>query len=189
MLSQMNYRKETQSHGDELFPLSIHVFETDLQSTVRVYCHWHEEVELFYAVKGEAVFHMDTETFLLREGETAFVNANRLHEVEGIDGQEFTFLAVVFQPRFLSGTSLDRIQQQYIEPVLSSEIRFPSKTERGTRLAEKTAQAMQEIRNLQERKEPGWELLLKAELLKIWQGYYSAAEKNGGKTDASTNYR
>lgn len=110
MLSQMNYRKETQSHGDELFPLSIHVFETDLQSTVRVYCHWHEEVELFYAVKGEAVFHMDTETFLLREGETAFVNANRLHEVEGIDGQEFTFLAVVFQPRFLSGTSLDRIQ-------------------------------------------------------------------------------
>lgn len=178
MLSQMNYRKETQPHGDELFPLSIHVFETDLQSTVRVYCHWHEEVELFYAVKGEAVFHMDTETFLLREGETAFVNANRLHEVEGIDGQEFTFLAVVFQPRFLSGTSLDRIQQQYIEPVLSSEIRFPSKTERGTRLAEKTAQAMQEIRNLQERKEPGWELLLKAELLKIWQGYYSAAEKN-----------
>ena len=113
MLSQMNYRKETQPHGDELFPLSIHVFETDLQSTVRVYCHWHEEVELFYAVKGEAVFHMDTETFLLREGETAFVNANRLHEVEGIDGQEFTFLAVVFQPRFLSGTSLDRIQQQY----------------------------------------------------------------------------
>ena len=121
MLSQMNYRKETQPHGDELFPLSIHVFETDLQSTVRVYCHWHEEVELFYAVKGEAVFHMDTETFLLREGETAFVNANRLHEVEGIDGQEFTFLAVVFQPRFLSGTSLDRIQQQYIEPVLSSD--------------------------------------------------------------------
>ena len=56
----MNYRKETQPHGDELFPLSIHVFETDLQSTVRVYCHWHEEVELFYAVKGEAVFHMDT---------------------------------------------------------------------------------------------------------------------------------
>ena len=54
----MNYRKETQPHGDELFPLSIHVFETDLQSTVRVYCHWHEEVELFYAVKGEAVFHM-----------------------------------------------------------------------------------------------------------------------------------
>ena len=32
MLSQMNYRKETQPHGDELFPLSIHVFETDLQS-------------------------------------------------------------------------------------------------------------------------------------------------------------
>ena len=52
MLSQMNYRKETQPHGDELFPLSIHVFETDLQSTVRVYCHWHEEEELFYAVKG-----------------------------------------------------------------------------------------------------------------------------------------
>ena len=48
----MNYRKETQPHGDELFPLSIHVFETDLQSNVRVYCHWHEEVELFYAVKG-----------------------------------------------------------------------------------------------------------------------------------------
>ena len=152
MLSQMNYRKETQPHGDELFPLSIHVFETDLQSTVRVYCHWHEEVELFYAVKGEAVFHMDTETFLLREGETAFVNANRLHEVEGIDGQEFTFLAVVFQPRFLSGTSLDRIQQQYIEPVLSSEIRFPSKTERGTRLAEKRHRPCRRIRNLQERK-------------------------------------
>ncbi len=39
------------------------------------------------------------------------------------------------------------------------------------------------------KKRTGLELLLKAELLKIWQGYYSAAEKNGGKTDASTNYR
>ena len=110
MLSQMNYRKETQPHGDELFPLSIHYFETDPKSAVRVYCHWHEEVELFCAVKGEAVFHIDTETFLLKEGETAFVNANCLHEVEGIEGQEFTFLAIVFQPRFLSGMSLDRIQ-------------------------------------------------------------------------------
>ena len=48
---------------------------------------------------------------------------------------------------------------------------------------------MQEDPKSAGKKEPGWELLLKAELLKIWQGYYSAAEKNGGKTDASTNYR
>ena len=34
MLSQMNYRKETQSHGDELFPLSIHVS----RQTCRVTC-------------------------------------------------------------------------------------------------------------------------------------------------------
>ena len=123
----MNYRKETQPHGDELFPLSIHVFETDLQSTVRVYCHWHEEVELFYAVKGEAVFHMDTETFLLREGETAFVNANRLHEVEGIDGQEFTFLAVVFQPRFLSA-----LQKKRHRPCKRSEICRKEKNRAGS---------------------------------------------------------
>ena len=189
MLSQMNYRKETQPHGDELFPLSIHYFETDPKSAVRVYCHWHEEVELFCAVKGEAVFHIDTETYLLKEGETAFVNANCLHEVEGIDGQEFTFLAIVFQPRFLSGMSLDRIQQNYIEPVLSSELCFPRKTKQGTHLAEKTAQAMLNMIELQKRQEPGWELLLKAELLKVWQGYYCAAKKNVGKTDASTSYR
>lgn len=189
MLSQMNYRKETQPHGDELFPLSVHYFETDPKSAVRVYCHWHEEVELFYAVEGEAVFHIDTETFLLKEGETAFVNANCLHEVEGIDGQKFTFLAIVFQTRFLSGMSLDRIQQKYIEPVLSSELCFPRKTEQGTCLAEKTAQAMLKMIELQKRKEPGWELLLKAELLKAWQGYYCVAEKNVGRTDASTSYR
>ena len=36
----MNYRKETQPHGDELFPLSIHVFETDLQSTATGMRKW-----------------------------------------------------------------------------------------------------------------------------------------------------
>lgn len=189
MLSQMNYRKETQPHGDELFPLSVHVFETDPQSRVRVYCHWHEEVEIFFAQKGEAVFHIDTETFLLKEGETVFINPNRLHEAEGIDGQEFTFLAVVFQPRFLSGTSLDRIQQKYIEPVINGDLCVPVKTEQGTELAKKTARAMREIGRVYEQKEPGWELLLKAELLRVWQEYYSAAEKSSGKSDSTSRYR
>ena len=132
----MNYRKETQPHGDELFPLSIHVFETDLQSTVRVYCHWHEEVELFYAVKGEAVFHMDTETFLLREGETAFVNANRLHTKDR--KRTMKSLGVSVHP---SNWDFDRNEpkpkcpdRKYIQQII-----LKVKSEYQTRLLEKAA--------------------------------------------------
>lgn len=144
---------------------------------------------ILYAVKGEAVFHMDTETFLLREGETAFVNANRLHEVEGIDGQEFTFLAVVFQPRFLSGTSLDRIQQQYIEPVLSSEIRFPSKTERGTRLAEKTGTGHAGDPKSAGKKRTGLGAAVKSGTSENLAGILQCGRKERRKNGASTNYR
>ena len=45
----------------------------------RVVCHWHEDIELIYIVKGEMNYEINGKTVRLPEHSALFVNARQLH--------------------------------------------------------------------------------------------------------------
>lgn len=54
--------KEKIPHGDVMFPLEVHIFDTDVRSNERINCHWHGELELLVVTDGGANFHINEAT-------------------------------------------------------------------------------------------------------------------------------
>jgi len=81
--------------------------------------HWHNEVELFYMVKGGLTYYLPGKSCVFSEGDVGFVNVDVLHMTVAVTGsciqQEHIFL-----PRLLSGLPSDSIQTKYIEPLIQN---------------------------------------------------------------------
>ena len=168
-----NLLKEKTPHGDNLFPLKVHEFETDIHLKERLDCHWHEELEFLVVTEGGADFHIDTTSYRVFAGELLFVNSNRLHSATSIENLSCNFFAIVFSPALLIGFANDSIQQKYFDPVLNSEIFFPEHIKPCTEWEKSVICILSEIKNSYLKKDATYELYIKTKLYEIWYLLYS----------------
>ncbi len=171
-----NLLKEKIPHGDNLFPLEVHEFETDIRVNERLDCHWHEEFEFLAVTEGGADFHIDAASYRVFAGEVLFVNSNRLHSATSIENMPCSFFATVFSPSLLVGFANDSIQQKYFNPVLNSEISFPEHIKPCTDWEKAIIFILSEIKNAYLKKDAAYELCIKAKLYEIW--YLLCANSN-----------
>ena len=113
--------REKRQHGDFLFPVNI--YETSLEKGVQVplYYHWHPEVELFFITAGSLSFQVEGEPFLLEAGDVLLIRPNALHGSHDCLKESLRFRAAVFDYHFLAGIENDRIEQEYLRPLLLGE--------------------------------------------------------------------
>lgn len=168
--------KEKIPHGDAMFPLEVHVFDTDVRLNERINCHWHDELELLVVTDGGANFHINERSYRILEGEILFVNSNLLHSATSIHNTPCSFFAVVFSPALLGGYSNDMIWQKYITPVLKAEISFPECIKPTEKYGQQILTLLYEIKNLYFEKRNAYELLIKTKLYEIWHILLSNSE-------------
>ena len=108
-------------HGEADFPFRFYkedVWEFDFHC---IDWHWHPEVEIVYAEKGDIECFVGTEQFTLAQGCGLFVNSGVLHRYEA---RESVFMPnIVFAPELLGATS-GRIYQKYIAPIAESALSY-----------------------------------------------------------------
>ena len=108
-------------HGEADFPFRFYkedVWEFDFHC---IDWHWHPEVEIVYAEKGDIECFVGTEQFTLTQGCGLFVNSGVLHRYEA---RESVFMPnIVFAPELLGATS-GRIYQKYIAPIAESVLSY-----------------------------------------------------------------
>ena len=108
-------------HGEADFPFRFYkedVWEFDFHC---IDWHWHPEVEIVYAEKGDIGCFVGTEQFTLTQGCGLFVNSGVLHRYEA---RESVFMPnIVFAPELLGATS-GRIYQKYIAPIVESALSY-----------------------------------------------------------------
>lgn len=160
--------RELLPHGTAMLPLMVHDMETDPRFPERVSCHWHDEIEFLVVTKGQAVVHVDQSSWEANTGDVIFVRPNRLHSASAETGADFSFFAVVFSPVFISSFVSDRIQQKDIDPVLSGRLQVPVRIDGTNGWGSSVREALEKIRLQFQSGGPGAELLLKAELFRIW---------------------
>lgn len=160
--------KEKIPHGDTMFPLEVHIFNTDVRLNERISCHWHEDFEFLVITEGGADFHINERTYRIFEGEMLFVNSNLLHSATSIENMPCSFFAIVFNPALLGGYSNDIIQQKYITPVLKAELSFPECMKPTEECGERIISILYDIKNLYFKKENAYELQIKTKLYEIW---------------------
>lgn len=100
--------KEHKQHGDTMFPAALYPATHNVAGRILSH-HWHSELEFIYVSIGEAVFTIDDEDILIKEGECIFINSGQLHS--GIlKTCTCTYFSVVFSTEFLS-SALDACHQ------------------------------------------------------------------------------
>ncbi len=150
------------------FHLMVHEFATDPSRAERVSSHWHEECELLMLTEGRGTAHINGHAFPVSSGDILFINADLVHSLSGEPGVPLVFFAVDFGRELLFSYGNDDIQQNYIQRQSSGALIFRSLFRPGDKIWTEIQGPLCEIRALCRQDVTGSELLIKADLLRIW---------------------
>lgn len=168
--------KEKQQHGDLLFPVNLYETTLEKGTQIPLYYHWHPEAELFFITEGQANFQVEGESLLLEEGDVLLIRPNALHGSHDCLKTDLKFRAAVFDYGFLAGMGNDRIEQEYLRPLLLGEksrfLLMSAKDGEGEKRAETEALffLLNRLFDVFRKKEKGYELLTRAWLLEAMYG-------------------
>jgi AraC-like DNA-binding protein/mannose-6-phosphate isomerase-like protein (cupin superfamily) len=181
--------KEKTPHGDTMFPLKVHVIDTDTRFRERLNYHWHDEIEFLVVTQGQADFHIDAESYRASAGELLFINSNRLHYATAVGNEPCAFFAVVFNPALLKSYNSDNIQLKYIDTVLNAEVIFSEHIQPCEEWEKRAIALLNDIRSLYCGLVPAYELQIKIKLYEIWFLLYSHSKSSGSVGSSGSDYR
>lgn len=112
---------EKRTHGQSVFPFQYYledIWDFDFHT---IGWHWHQEIEFIYVQSGEVQCYIGKDNFSLPAGSGLFINTKVIHQ---LTAKQTTLIPnIVFSPLLLASEE-SLIYQQYIKPVLTSDIDF-----------------------------------------------------------------
>jgi AraC-like DNA-binding protein len=153
--------KENIRHGEALFPLCV--YPIDNRYTQELFpCHWHEEMEIIQMQKGRAIFQLNGNPVELCQGQMLCVAAGELHTAYAPDDVCCELNAVVFDRSMLGSSTIGSCQSRYVAPLINNQYYLPQVIP-GSSDWERQAQCqIAELVKAYLRKEPAYELVIKA---------------------------
>lgn len=189
MKKQCDQLREQLPHGNAMFSLMVHEIEAECSFKERVSCHWHDEIEFLLVTKGQAEIHVDNRIYLAEAGSIIFIPSNHLHSISGKVGCPVIFFALVFHQTFMNSFLHDVIQLQYLDSVKRGETVFPEFIYPIQEWERKLHSLLWDIRDIFEKKEPAYELIIKAKLYEIWYLLYVNTGQKRISTPEHANYQ
>lgn len=167
-LQATGVQREPVAHGTALFPLAMYEITSYTWMEERIWCHWHEEMEILVVTRGQAQMHIADRTYTISEGNIVIVPPNCIHSATEAEGEPFCFFALVFSLSFLDSSRSDTLRQSYLSPFLEGELIFPEILSGQAAWQQEVRSRLWDIRDLFLSKKPGFELLVKSRLYEIW---------------------
>jgi AraC-like DNA-binding protein len=156
--------RENSFHGFPDFPFHIYTIEHPNHVHTILPIHWHNEMEIIYLVKGTATFKVENIEYSIKAGEAVIVHPGELHSGVSNDKCEIFYFSIVFKFSWLSSLHNDRIQEQFLAPILSTS-RLPAVLRADFQEHLELLNHIRQILNKFERKSAAYEMNLKATLL------------------------
>lgn len=143
--------------------------------------NWHQELEIIYLEKGEIEILSDENAFIVTPGNCVFINQNVLHCPRLSRAEEAVYYSLVFHPDMIFGYGSTPLYLEYVAPILedSSFKCIPLHSNNNT--TSKIIPLVTEIKDFWDTQIPGYELLCKSNLYRIWAILFSIESKNGKK--------
>lgn len=93
--------KELTEHRTVVLPIAC--YETTINQNINGYIpfHWHDEFQFVLIVKGEAIFQINGEIIVVREGEGLFINSGILHMAKDKDDSSCVYICLNVSPSFV----------------------------------------------------------------------------------------
>lgn len=106
---------EQRKHGEASFPFRYYEEDVWQFDAHCINWHWHREIEMIFAARGDILCDVGADSFVLKEGCGLFVNSGVLHRyaAEG----SVCMPNILFLPELL-GEEGGRIYEKYVAPVI-----------------------------------------------------------------------
>jgi len=152
-------------------------------------CHWHDDIEIMYIVRGHICYNVNGELLRLDTGDAVIVNSRRLHYGFSEDGTDCGYHCIVFKPELLFNNSY--LARKYLEPVVSAR-NIPFVALRHDEPGHlELLRLLPELARLRDEALPGCELMMLACLQRFWSLLYRSLlprlEDMGGAADRDTD--
>ncbi len=82
---------------------------------MRVVNHWHDDLEFTLVLHGQLSYSINGVSYLIKEGQTIFVNSQQMHYGYSTNGSDCQFICILIHPSLLS--TIERIKNKYIKPL------------------------------------------------------------------------
>ncbi|MFC5649113.1 helix-turn-helix domain-containing protein [Paenibacillus solisilvae] len=168
--------KENTWMPDQSFPINVF-------AVTGIGLHWHDHIEWVYVKEGKIRIQIDAAYEQLNKGELAFVNSKQLHSAAKLS-PDTELICIVFNEALVRGSGLDITELNYFMPYLHQPMRWPSLMRQSDPYIEEMNDAFSRLLEEFERKDAGYELLVKAELLRIFGLYFRYAQKEAAVSTA-----
>lgn len=166
-MEQKSTLKEKAQHGNSLFPMQR--YTTILSPLCPEFSiHWHPEMEFTKILKGQAVYTIDFQEYLAREGDFICIQPGMLHTARtGFQGN-MSSDSFVFHLNLLGGSLADICTLRYISPLIDGSLRIPRIISRTDPLYPGIQDSFLALSEIYSRKEPGYELEIKSILFHLF---------------------
>jgi len=163
-------RKENTWLPDRTFPINIFFVH-------HISLHWHDHIEWIFVKEGQARIQIDADCQVLEQGELAFVNSRQLHAATVI-APDSKLVCIVFNEALVRGSGLDITENNYFQPYLIQRQKWPGFIRANEPEMGEIGAAFARLVLEFEQKRPGYELIVKAELLRIFGQYFRYAQQS-----------
>lgn len=154
-------------------PLSVRKNHLTDYPFMQAPCHWHEDLEWIYILKGAMHYDINGKKILLKENDWIMVNARQMHHGTACKRQECEFICILFHPTLFTGCQT--VCRNYLLPVTeNSRLEYLHSADlpedcRGT------AGLLSQIADLKDRHTPGYEMEIIGLMHILWGRIYRCA--------------
>ena len=163
---------ENKRHGRLGFPFEIYRVEHAKEDQQILPIHWHDEMEIIFMDKGQAVFRIEDREFPLHAGDALIVHPGELHSGYNVHATEVTYYAMVFKLSWIASDHPEQDGEHDLSALIHGKVKFPAYL---TSANDVHAQLLTRIRHMllkYEQQHPGYELGLKGLLLLLFSDMY-----------------
>lgn len=161
-------KRETTQQGEKQFPLAVYYSVMSRNVLGYIPLHWHEEIQYCVVTKGSVNFYVNEEKYLLETGEGMFVGSAYLHMAKPASLPDSSYICLDISPRLLSGFPGSVMEREYVLPFISDPSFACMPIRRKTSWQIAILDAIQEIYQLNEIKNAGYELRILSRLYTIF---------------------
>ena len=155
--------QETKQHGAVRFPFNLYPC-TIPGDFPQVALHWHDSMELVFVKRGAGLVQMGAVIYPARMGDIFIFTPGTLHALRQAEGQSMEYENIIFELELLGGAG-DLCAEKYIFPLQSGRLALTGHLTPNDLCYLPAAACLREVEDANHTKRPGYELVVKGELL------------------------
>lgn len=154
--------KQDVPHREPGFPFNV--FHNIPPGKEILHLHWHDDWEIIYFIRGNAIFYIGSETVKPEPGDLLFVNKGLIHTGFAEDEDPVEYHAVVFHTALIGNSMADAYHMQITNPYISGKSYFPMHLPANDASYPPVAAIVKQLIHEYKQKEKGFQLAIRSML-------------------------